>query len=236
MLTRRAFAEKAESNDRSILKNLPQELWSIIYSHLTISELFILSKTCRWQHYYITNQPVWRWIARVADLGVPKYKYKTYCELVQSKANRICEYCYKIGRPSGCQAILSIKTILKPKEPLVTIRLCLDCRIKAHVDGRIEENQGMNTIVYESYWNCDKSQEYIDYPDIKLYFSMDWKSLKGLPCAGKRYLLNQVIERARRIYGGDVGIEARQLAKDKRLKALTKTMQLKKGPACIYPY
>ncbi|RCH91048.1 hypothetical protein CU097_001317, partial [Rhizopus azygosporus] len=203
----------------ALAQRLPQEILGEVYRHLAISDLLILSSTSRWQRFAILNHPIWQEIAERSRLSTPKRKYKTWYDIVKSKINLICEQCYCIGPRNGQRSVLAIKVNDQENSTsrrLTILRLCLECR-KDHFmrHGVIKENV-LPQIRYD-YHNPEKRlEESIRWCEVKSNFNLPAELVQLLPRYTGKYRTDDIINLAREMYGGDVGIAAYQRARKNR--------------------
>ncbi|KAI7847534.1 hypothetical protein BDC45DRAFT_541824 [Circinella umbellata] len=102
------------------------EIWKNICQHLPPSQLVTLVQVSVGMASIIRGLPIWKQIAKEADLGGTTTKgfRQTYYGVVVSMSERLCEHCFEKSKPTGCHASLKIYDA-KNGYP---IHLCFSCR------------------------------------------------------------------------------------------------------------
>lgn len=199
-------------------RGLPQpelsvELWDIISRSLPPSQLVLMGQTSQEMAMVVQSLPIWKEIAETARLGLPKSKgpCKTYYGLVLKYSMRICELCYKLSPKRGPLSALPVHVEDYAKE----INLCLLCRreyFKTHPEPYTEDltvSEGDNERPIRITKSSAVSQYKLKEHDLAAAPYLAVENPHYASAAPMRlYSLKVVIDRARRVHGGDIGIEA----------------------------
>ncbi|KAI8148306.1 hypothetical protein BJV82DRAFT_591604 [Fennellomyces sp. T-0311] len=206
---------------RGNVQTLPQpelslELWDLILKDFYPSQLTVLAQVSRPFYDIVAWLPIWRRVCENGGLGEPLSRGRkgTYYKLARFESARICEQCYKKCKPSGSQAALPVHM---PSEG-GNINLCRTCRrayYLAHPEPPIiiEQNTQPDANGYIQRARITKGTG-IDH--FKLTEG-DLNQLAYTPVRNpyyrhaapmRLYDRQQVHEYARRVHGGEVGIEA----------------------------
>ncbi|KAG2226567.1 hypothetical protein INT45_005053 [Circinella minor] len=102
------------------------EIWKNICQHLPPSQLVTLAQVSVGMASIIRGLPIWKQIAKDADLGGTTTKgfRQTFYGVVVSISERVCERCFKKSKPTGCYASLKIYDTQNG----YPIHLCFPCR------------------------------------------------------------------------------------------------------------
>lgn len=221
--TRRKIIREQEADDvdhamASDISGLPKpelsvEVWALILEQLPPSQLAVFAQVSRPLAAIVEYLPVWRNIAEKAKLGEPKLrgKCKTYYALVIKNSKRICERCYALCDNSGSGSALPVYI----EEYGQDINMCIQCR-RHHFTLFPEPYK-------EDLTTGEEGQERplrITKGDAAARFRLSEFDLDSLPYLAARnpyyrsaapmrlYCLRVVIDCAREVHGGDVGIVA----------------------------
>ncbi|KAJ2957028.1 hypothetical protein NQZ79_g7191 [Umbelopsis isabellina] len=200
------------------LLHLPAEILLSISSYLKPSELCSSSRICTAFRNLIEMLPIWQKICTSLVLGKPARKYNTYYALATSQMWRICDLCLTRSKGWGSDSPLTIKDTNDNKIG----RLCCKCRCDYY-----EKNpepaavvwDGLNRNTIDPSSKVTKSTATLRYKLFNnhlRYLRVDRVNNPHYRNAApmRLYLETDVVDLARKVHGGDIGIiEAREASR-----------------------
>jgi hypothetical protein len=205
------------------LDRLPADIIYKIIKYLPPTTFLQLGLLCRQLHQVICDAPVWEEIWRTAGLTKPAQKHKSYRELVLVESRTICERCYGKSNASGSNSPLKITDT----DDNLMISLCRKCRCEyynQHPEPYGEEQAGStqgkwHTVITDKLAKSEYSLTEREIYNVGHYVRSSSVSL---------YDKQKVVQMARIIHGGDIGIESARNAAIKKGNAISETLRRNK--------
>jgi hypothetical protein len=185
------------------LDRLPAEIIFKIMKYLPPTTFLQLGLLSRRLHQVIFDAPVWEEIWRTAGLRKPATEHKSYREVVVAKSRTICERCYGKSNASGSYSPLRIMDT----DDNLMISLCNDCR-RGYYDQHPEPYGVEQTGSTQREWRTlitrqlAESNYRLTLDQIHDHYS------HGIRPTVRLYNKQIIVEVARAVHGGDIGIKA----------------------------
>ncbi|KAI9253413.1 hypothetical protein BDA99DRAFT_519710 [Phascolomyces articulosus] len=207
----------------SHLYDISIEVWELIFQHLYPSELATLAQINDHFKAIVTYMPIWKSICLKASLPDPKIRghCKTFYQVVIKHSYRVCEKCHAYCAKSGSSASLPVHMEEQKKD----INMCLACR-KSHFltypeqDPPDHADEEQSQVEEEQQQRHRRRRTRITKSTGMSFFRLnefDMDNINYIPVRNpyyrnappmRLYESSEVHSYARRVHGGDVGIEA----------------------------
>jgi F-box-like/XPA protein C-terminus len=193
------------------LDQLPAEIIFEIVDYLPPTTFLQLGFLCRRLYQVVCDAPIWEKIWRTAGLKKPGRKWKSYREVVLTETETICDRCFGKSKALGSNSPIKIMDT----DDNLMISLCCQCR-RDYYDQHPEpygEEQVEGSTQAQRYPRITKMRAKSDYrlTDDELEgISVDYARNPHYSGAAPMCLYDkkQVVQMARVVHGGDIGIEA----------------------------
>ncbi|KAG2187076.1 hypothetical protein INT44_003304 [Umbelopsis vinacea] len=193
------------------LDRFPAEIIFEIIGYLPPTTFLQLGYVCRRLYQVVCDAPIWERIWRTAGLPKPGRKRKSHREVVLTEAETICERCYLKSKAFGSNSPIKIMDT----DDGLMISLCCQCRRDYYHKNPepYEEAQAEGSTQTERSTRITKMRAKSEYrltddelEGVSVTYARNPHYRNAAPMC--LYDVKQVIQMARLVHGGDIGIEA----------------------------
>ncbi|KAI8577266.1 hypothetical protein K450DRAFT_253018 [Umbelopsis ramanniana AG] len=213
------------------LDRLPAEIIFEIMTYLTPTTFLHLAYLCRRLYQVVCDAPIWETIWRTAGLKKPGRKWKSYREVVLTEAGSICERCYRKSKTFGSNSPIKI---MDTDDDLM-ISLCCRCRCdyygqhpepykEEQAEGPTQTERSVRITKMRAKSEYRLTDDELEGISVNYARNPHYRSAAPMCLYDKK----EIIQMARIVHGGDIGIEAAREATIKKGNAMIESRRRNK--------